>query len=101
MAGARAALLFLDLDGFKEVNDRHGHQAGDLLLAAVAKRVLASVRDDDLERAVVARHPLRGQGDVLGGRPWGGGGCRRRAGARSSVAHPSIVAPPGRAVRRM
>jgi diguanylate cyclase (GGDEF)-like protein len=50
--GAHAALLFLDLDGFKEVNDRHGHQAGDLLLAAVAKRVLSSVRDEDL----VARH---------------------------------------------
>jgi diguanylate cyclase (GGDEF)-like protein len=38
----------LDLDGFKEVNDCHGHHAGDHLLVAVAKRILASVRDDDL-----------------------------------------------------
>jgi diguanylate cyclase (GGDEF)-like protein len=47
-----AAVLFLDLDGFKEVNDRHGHHAGDALLQAVAKRVVASIRDGDL----VARH---------------------------------------------
>jgi diguanylate cyclase (GGDEF)-like protein len=49
--GTRAALLLLDLNGFKEVNDTAGHQAGDLLLQRVAKRLLASVRDDD----VVAR----------------------------------------------
>jgi diguanylate cyclase (GGDEF)-like protein len=49
--GTRAALLLLDLNGFKEVNDTAGHQAGDVLLQRVAKRLLASVRDDD----VVAR----------------------------------------------
>lgn len=41
------ALLFLDLDGFKPVNDRHGHALGDLLLIEIAQRLQASVRDID------------------------------------------------------
>jgi diguanylate cyclase len=41
------ALLFLDLDGFKQVNDAHGHQVGDALLALIAKRLRSCVRDVD------------------------------------------------------
>jgi diguanylate cyclase (GGDEF)-like protein len=42
-----AGVLFLDLDGFKLINDTHGHDAGDLLLQEVAKRIKACVRDSD------------------------------------------------------
>jgi diguanylate cyclase (GGDEF)-like protein/PAS domain S-box-containing protein len=41
------AVFFLDLDRFKEVNDTHGHQAGDLLLKQVASRIESAVSTDD------------------------------------------------------
>ncbi|MEG3000673.1 MAG: diguanylate cyclase [Comamonas sp.] len=44
----RLALLFLDLNHFKAVNDNHGHATGDQLLQAVAQRTLKQVRDADL-----------------------------------------------------
>jgi len=43
----RMSLLFLDLDGFKEVNDRYGHDAGDVVLKTVARRLQACVRSVD------------------------------------------------------
>ncbi len=41
------ALLYIDLDGFKPVNDEFGHDVGDQLLVAVAKRLRACTRDED------------------------------------------------------
>jgi diguanylate cyclase (GGDEF)-like protein len=41
-------LLYLDLDGFKAVNDRFGHAAGDVVLVRASRRISRSVREDDL-----------------------------------------------------
>ena len=46
-AGARVALLYIDLDHFKQVNDTLGHAAGDALLKAVGQRMKSSVRAVD------------------------------------------------------
>lgn len=44
---ATGALLFIDLDNFKDLNDTQGHDVGDALLQQVAKRLLTSVRETD------------------------------------------------------
>jgi diguanylate cyclase (GGDEF)-like protein/PAS domain S-box-containing protein len=69
------ALVFCDLDGFKPVNDDHGHAAGDEVLRLVAERLKAAIRDDDLvartggdEFVVLARGASPDQADVLAAR---------------------------------
>lgn len=46
--GAPASLVYFDLDGFKSVNDRFGHAAGDAALREVADRLLANTRETDI-----------------------------------------------------
>jgi diguanylate cyclase len=63
--GRAFAVICLDLDGFKEVNDRFGHGMGDELLRAVADRLRGTLREDDIcgrlggdEFAIIRRHLL-------------------------------------------
>jgi diguanylate cyclase (GGDEF)-like protein len=49
--GSAASVMFIDLDGFKAINDRYGHAAGDALLRAVTASLVAHIRASD----VVAR----------------------------------------------
>lgn len=47
-ANSRLAICYLDLDGFKEINDKHGHELGDKLLKQVSERLLHTLRSEDL-----------------------------------------------------
>lgn len=64
---ARVAVFFIDCDGFKLVNDQHGHAAGDRVLCAIADRILDSVRAGDLvgrlggDEFVVVADPIHGE----------------------------------------
>ncbi|MCH7344212.1 diguanylate cyclase [Pelomonas sp. CA6] len=69
--GSRVALLFVDADRFKAINDQYGHEAGDQVLVALAQRLRAAVREQDLvarlggDEFVVLMRSLRQTGDAL------------------------------------
>jgi len=68
--GGRMALLYVDLDRFKQVNDTHGHAVGDMLLQAVANRLKGCVRETDTvariggDEFVVLLHSIRAADDT-------------------------------------
>ncbi|MBQ4854035.1 diguanylate cyclase [Rhodanobacter sp. B2A1Ga4] len=97
----RLAVLYLDLDKFKPVNDRHGHDIGDLLLREVAARINHCVRESDTvgriggdefvvllndiglpEHAVVVATKIR----AALGRPFELAGCRLQVSASIGIA---------------
>jgi diguanylate cyclase (GGDEF)-like protein len=102
--GVPLALLFIDLDGFKQVNDTHGHETGDALLVAAAHRMQACLGPGDLlarlggdEFAILARHPDHDTDERLAsavvrtlGRPFDINGHRLRVGGSVGLAwrHP-------------
>lgn len=70
-AERQLAILFMDLDGFKPVNDQYGHEAGDAVLQAVAHRLNAGLRAADTvsrfggDEFVVLAHSIRDAEDAL------------------------------------
>ncbi len=69
--GQKLAVLFLDNDRFKQVNDLHGHAVGDVLLKAVGVRLRKQVRETDLvarlggDEFAILLYPVAGAGDAL------------------------------------
>jgi diguanylate cyclase (GGDEF)-like protein len=47
-AGGRCAVMFIDLDDFKQINDRYGHASGDSVLRLVAERIKSNLRPEDV-----------------------------------------------------
>jgi hypothetical protein len=88
--GPRPALLFLDIDHFKSVNDNYGHAGGDACLVETARRIQSQLADGDCARALGRRGVRRA---AALGRPGDGaqdfrGHPPRRVGAADAVPRP-------------
>jgi diguanylate cyclase (GGDEF)-like protein len=73
--GQGVAIVFLDIDHFKRINDRHGHETGDRVLQQLSARLLGIIRETDLlfrwggeEFVVLMPHTGPGEGPALGER---------------------------------
>lgn len=71
LTGHRIAILFLDCDRFKEINDSFGHAAGDRVLTTMSKRIKEQLREGDLvarlggDEFAILLKPLRSSGDIM------------------------------------
>jgi diguanylate cyclase (GGDEF)-like protein/PAS domain S-box-containing protein len=69
-SGESFGLMFIDLDGFKSVNDRHGHAFGDVVLKEAARRMSLTLRESDTvaryggDEFVILIHGLTGEPDI-------------------------------------
>jgi diguanylate cyclase (GGDEF)-like protein/PAS domain S-box-containing protein len=86
-AHQQLALLYLDLDGFKQVNDRHGHGLGDQLLHAVGQRIRQCVRRTD----TVARMGGDEFVVLLGGIEGAADACAIAESIRAALALPFVL----------
>ena len=93
-ADRQFAVLFIDLDDFKQVNDAHGHLVGDRVLVEVARRLAGCVRTGDLivrfggdEFVALVANVAGSVGDPAGDRPdrCGAGQANRTAGGRGDA----------------
>ena len=73
--GHGVAVVFLDIDHFKSINDRHGHEAGDRVLQQLSARLRGTIRETDLlfrwggeEFVILLPHTGTGEGAALGER---------------------------------
>jgi diguanylate cyclase (GGDEF)-like protein len=62
--GTKLAILFIDLDGFKEVNDGYGHEIGDCVLRELAQRISLAIRGEDTVARIGGDEFLALLGDV-------------------------------------
>jgi diguanylate cyclase len=93
--GQGVAVVFLDIDHFKGINDRHGHETGDRVLQQLAARLLGTIRETDLlfrwggeEFVILMPHSGPGEGPLLGER------IRAAVAARpfaASDSHPAVA----------
>ncbi len=84
--GTSAALIYFDLDGFKAVNDRHGHAAGDAVLKAVAASLIRNVRASDVAARI--------GGDEFVALLWNAGGAA--AAAKAAALETAVYSTPVR-----
>ncbi len=94
-AGRTAAVCFVDIDGMKAVNDRHGHEQGDRLIRQAGRSLVAASRDDDRvyrvggdEFVVVALDISEAGAEALAERLRASQGAARQRSADASAAAP-------------
>ena len=104
--GDPGAVMVIDLDGLKEVNDTHGHQAGDELIKLAASVIRDTIRDCDIaarlggdEFGIIASNVVPADGDVLVSRILTGSTTPACPPRSDTPRTPSLVASPERSPR--